>query len=100
MQGPKWPFLLILIGYEPDVVMRLVLGQVLYLGSAPRTKETLPDFYEWCRVTRHPRVFRVLTGCQRTPQFWGVTLSLFKTLETSRDPMESILTRTFELGIM
>ena len=27
--------------------------QVLYLGRAPRTKETLPDFREKCRVTRH-----------------------------------------------
>ena len=25
--------------------------QVLYLGRAPRTKETLPDFRERCRVT-------------------------------------------------
>ena len=25
MQGPKWPFLLILIIYEPDVVMRLII---------------------------------------------------------------------------
>ena len=24
------------------------------LGRAPRTKETLLDFREWCRVTRHP----------------------------------------------
>ena len=24
---------------------------VLYLGRAPRTKETLPDFREECRVT-------------------------------------------------
>ena len=39
------------------------------LGRAPRIKETLPDFREWCRVTRHPRVFRGLTGCQRTPGF-------------------------------
>ena len=54
MQGPKLPFLLILIVYEPDVVMRLVLGQVLYLGRAPSTKETLPDFHKRCRVTRHP----------------------------------------------
>ena len=36
--------------------------QVLYLGRAPRTKETLPDFSEKCRVTRHSRVFRGLTG--------------------------------------
>ena len=73
MHGPKWSFLLILIVYEPDVVMRLVLGKVLYLGRAPCTKETLPYFREWCRVTRHPLVFHGLTGCQRTPRFWGVT---------------------------
>ena len=47
--------------------------QVLYLGRAPRTKETLPDFREKCRVTRHSRVFRRLTGSQRTPGRWGVT---------------------------
>ena len=46
------------------------------MGRAPRTKETLPDFYEWCRVTRHPRVFHGLTGCQRTPRVWGVTFSV------------------------
>ena len=48
--------------------------QVFYLGRSPRTKETLPDFLKWCRVTRHPLVFRGLTGSQRTPGFWGVTL--------------------------
>ena len=47
--------------------------QVLYFGRAPRTKETLPDFREKCRVTRHSRVFRELTGSQRTPGIWGVT---------------------------
>ena len=47
--------------------------QVMYLGRAPRTKETLPNFLEKCRVTRHSRVFRGLTGSQRTPGFWGVT---------------------------
>ena len=41
--------------------------QVLYLGRAPRTKETLPDFLKWLRVTRHTLVFRGLTGSQRTP---------------------------------
>ena len=46
---------------------------VLYLGRAPRTKETLPGFREKCRVTRHSRVFRGLTGSQRTPGIWGVT---------------------------
>ena len=47
--------------------------QVMYLGRAPRTKETLPDFLKWRRVTRPPLVFRGLTGSQRTPWFWGVT---------------------------
>ena len=51
--------------------------QVLYLGRAPRTKETLPDFLKWRRVTRHPLVFRELTGSQRTPGFWGVTIKSF-----------------------
>ena len=43
--------------------------QVLYLGRTPRTKETLLDFREKCRVARHSRVFRRLTGSQRTPEF-------------------------------
>ena len=43
--------------------------QVLYLGRAPRTKETLPDFLKWRRVTRPPLVFNGLTGSQRTPGF-------------------------------
>ena len=47
--------------------------QVLYLGRALRTKETLLDFREKCRVTGHSRVFRGLTGSQRTPGIWGVT---------------------------
>ena len=50
--------------------------QVLYLGRAPRIKETLPDFHEGRRVTRHPLVFRGLTGSQRTPGNWGVTIAL------------------------
>ena len=36
--------------------------QVLYFGRAPRTKETLPDFREKCRVTRHSRVFPRVDG--------------------------------------
>ena len=43
--------------------------QVLYLSRALRTKETLPDFLKWRRVTRHPLVFRGLTSSQRTPGF-------------------------------
>ena len=36
--------------------------QMLYLGRAPCTKETLPDFREKCRVTRHSRVFPRVDG--------------------------------------
>ena len=43
------------------------------MSRTPRTKETLPDFLKWRRVTRHPLVFRGLTGSQRTPGFRGVT---------------------------
>ena len=52
--------------------------QVLYLGRAPRTKETLPNFCEKCRVARHSRVFRGLMGSQRTPQFRGVTYNTYE----------------------
>ena len=44
------------------------------MGRAPRTKETLPDFVKWRRVTRLPLVFRGLTGSQRTSGFRGVTV--------------------------
>ena len=74
--GPKWPYWIYIayIGLFGTGICRFI--QVLYLGRAPRTKETLPDFREKCRVTRHSRVFRGLTGSQRTPGFWGVTQTL------------------------
>ena len=50
--------------------------QVLYLGRALRTKETLPDFLKWRRVTRHPLVFHGLTGSQRTPGFGASQLGI------------------------
>ena len=51
---------IILLSFIPCVVIVNCLGQVLYLGRAPRTNETLPDFHE-CRVgylisTSIPRV--------------------------------------------
>ena len=51
---------IILLACRPCVVIVNYLGQVLYLGRAPRTKETLPNFRE-CRVgyptsTSIPRV--------------------------------------------
>ena len=68
--GPKWSF------YSCCNYIGLLgtgFMQVMYLGRAPRTKETLPDCLKWRRVTRHPLVFRGLTGSQRTPGFGGVT---------------------------
>ena len=81
--GPKWPYLLYIayIGLFGIDICRFI--QVLYLGRASRTKETLPDFREKCRVTRHSRVFRGLTGSQRTPGFWGVTISIYRNLYIS-----------------
>ena len=73
MQGPKWPVLRIINVYETLCGHWCCLEQVLYLGRAPRTKETLPNFLKWHRVSRHPLVFRGLTGSQRRPGVWGVT---------------------------
>ena len=67
MYGSKLLFLLMYMSHDIDV------RTCCSLGRAPRTKETLPDFRAWCWVTRHPRIFRRLTGCQRTPRVWGVT---------------------------
>ena len=67
---------IIILACGPCMVIVNLLGQVCTLGRAPRTKETLPDFHEWCRVTRHPRIFRRLTGCQWTTRFWGVTFGI------------------------
>ena len=59
------------------------------MGRAPCTKETLPDFLRWRRVTRPPLVFHGLTGSQRTTGFWGVTVSLLEKLNPMiKDKME------------
>ena len=46
--GPKWPF-----HSCCNHIGQLGTGfmQVMSLGRAPRTKETLPDFLKWRRVT-------------------------------------------------
>ena len=38
------------------------VGTGLFLGRDPRTKETLPDFHERGRVTRHSQVFPRVDG--------------------------------------
>ena len=67
---------IILLACGPGVVIVNCWDKFCTLGRAPRTKETLPDFHEWCRVTRHPRIFRGLMGCQRTPGFWASQLGI------------------------
>ena len=64
--GPTWPFYTCC-----NYIGLLGTGfiQVMYSSRAPHTKETLPDFLKWLRVTRHPLVFRGLTGSQWTPGF-------------------------------
>ena len=64
---------IILLACRPCVVIVDYWDRFCTLGRAPLSKETLPDFYEWCRVTRHPRIFSGLTGCQRTPGFCAIT---------------------------
>ena len=71
--GSKWPYWIYIYIYCIYWTVWDRYMQVLILGRAPRTKETLPDFLKWRRVTRPPLVFRGLTGSQRTPRFWGVT---------------------------
>ena len=52
IRDPAWSLMLIGTGYI----------QVMYFGRAPRTKETLPNFHEKCRVTRLSRVFPRVDG--------------------------------------
>ena len=48
--------------FYPYLYQVIDIGIGLYLGRAPRTKETLPDFREKCRVTRYSRVFPRVDG--------------------------------------
>ena len=55
------------------VYIRTGYIQVLYLGRAPHTKETLPYFVRDVGSPDIHECFRGLTGSQRTPEIWGVT---------------------------
>ena len=57
-----WAQVVVLLMYLDIGLLEQVILQVLYLGRAPRTKETLLDFRERCRVTRHSRVFPRVDG--------------------------------------
>ena len=65
--GPQVAIILLACG--PYVVIVDYWDRFCTLGKASHTKETLSDFRKYCRVTRHPRIFRRLTGCQRIPGF-------------------------------
>ena len=67
--GPRCRFYPYLNHCDHIGLLGIGFMQVMSLGRAPRTKETLPDFLKWRRVARHPLVFRGLTGSQRTPGF-------------------------------
>ena len=44
--------------FYPYLYQEIDIGTGLYMGRAPCKKETLPDFREKCRVTRHSPVFQ------------------------------------------
>ena len=69
-------YLLSLVVYETLHGHWTVWDRLCTKGRAPRTKETLPDFLKWCQVTRHPLLFRGLTGSQRTPGFGASQLGI------------------------
>ena len=65
---------MVIIYLHIDPVWSLfIIGTSCTLGRAPRTKENLPDFHEWCRVTRHSRVFRGVDGLSTDSWILGVT---------------------------
>ena len=57
--------------FYPYLYQVIDIGTGLYLGRASRTKETLPDFCEKCRVTRHSRVFPRVNGQSTDPWVLG-----------------------------
>ena len=68
--GPKWPFYSCwdYIALFGTGICRFCIRVELLVQ-----RRLYSIFREKCRVTRHSRVFRGLTGSQRTPVFLGVT---------------------------
>ena len=62
---------IILLACGPRVVIVNCWDKFYTLDRAPRTKETMLDFCEWCRVIRHSRVFHGLTGLSTDPRQMG-----------------------------
>ena len=78
--GPKWPY------YSCDWIYCIywtVWDRICRFCNWVElpVQRRLSDFMKWRRVTRHPLVFRRLTGSQRTPGFWGVTLGVKMAVE-------------------
>ena len=76
-----------------------MIGTSCTLGRASRTKDTLPDFHEWCWVTRHPRIFRRLTGCQRSPGKWGAT-QIWNPLDPEIRQSEALFSSKFRFSLV
>ena len=87
---------IILLACGPCVVIVNCWIRFCILGRAPRTKETLPDFHEWCRVTRHPQVFCGLTGCQWTPPVLGRHIDDLKSYNDAKNSGRHILTHNID----
>ena len=51
VSNEAWAQVAILLACGPCVVIVNCWDRFCTSGRAPRTKETLPDFCEWCRVT-------------------------------------------------
>ena len=62
------------------------IAQIVFWVELPVQRRLCPIFVKswvpgkgdsmvWCRVTRHPRIFCGLTGCQRNLGIWGVTVT-------------------------
>ena len=69
------------IGYILDYIALFGIGyasfrQVLYLGRAPHTKETLPDFIKVASGNPTSTCIPRVDGYSTDPRFWGVTLNV------------------------
>ena len=69
---------IILLAYGPYVVIVNLLGYICTLGRAPRTKETLPDFREWCWVTPTFMSIPRVDGLSTDPRVLGRHNGLYK----------------------
>ena len=70
-RGRFYPYL-----YDCDYIGLLVTGfmQAFYLGRAPRTKETLPDFLKWRGFMQAWGTWVKLLSVRTSPLEWFVVI--------------------------